>query len=724
MRCVLSVSLSLVITLITNFSPAFSDAGSAVFRIPRVEGIVVDGSDGDWGKQGFRVEILTTPDSQTLPIDDFDVKFRLGWNLQGLYVLVTVLDDIAVEHQNLSRLWRRDCVEISMAEDVGHSNRYMLAIASGADPKYGKLRKKIYDWRPEDERPSTPSFESASRMIKGGHIVEVMLPWENLSVEPKIGMRFALQLVANDDDGHGATFRVAWYPGIGPADPTKMHRLSLAEKPSEPVFFRIDRKIEISQYAITVQGAKELIGEEVIVRSADKIVARKQLSETNGRARAVFTWNVPEGANTWPRLSAEVSGKRIITFEELPTLEWILARYTQSIGGHEAFEKLTTRSCKGHYLSGVKNAGSARSTLNLEAHGKIPNKWTMSIHNSEFIEKNGFDGNIGWKQDADRVERADRLDQSILGWWLNPQGPIQLHKYFPSFVLKEKKMGEGPVVHVVESTAADGTKHILDFDAKTGLLSRIDNRWILKDYRSIDGIQYPFRLILSRGEELNIFELDEVKHNVPLNDSRFAKPDPVDVFADAFQGIEDAKVLPMLRLEEVTYEHGEMNIPIRDGRFLYDLILKQRYKRGLEIGTYNGYSTLWFALAFQKTGGKVITIEIEQAPAREAQHNFIKAGLNGVIDSRINDAFDEIRKIRGEFDFIFIDANKEDYLRFWKLLKDRVTPGGAVVAHNAINYARDMRDFLESIKNDPEFETTIHRTSGEGISVSIKHRLK
>jgi predicted O-methyltransferase YrrM len=95
-----------------------------------------------------------------------------------------------------------------------------------------------------------------------------------------------------------------------------------------------------------------------------------------------------------------------------------------------------------------------------------------------------------------------------------------------------------------------------------------------------------------------------------------------------------------------------------------------------------------------------------------------------VIDSRINDAFNEIRKIKGEFDFIFIDANKEDYLRFWKLLKDRIAPGGAVVAHNVINYARDMRDFLDAIKNDPEFETTIHKTSSEGISVSIKSRLK
>jgi predicted O-methyltransferase YrrM len=106
----------------------------------------------------------------------------------------------------------------------------------------------------------------------------------------------------------------------------------------------------------------------------------------------------------------------------------------------------------------------------------------------------------------------------------------------------------------------------------------------------------------------------------------------------------------------------------------------------------------------------------------EARKNFKKAGLEGVIDSRINDAFEEIPKIEGNFDFIFIDAWKPDYVKFLSLLKDRILPGGALVAHNVTNHARDMKDFLEAIQNDSTLETTFHEISAEGFSLSIKRK--
>lgn len=703
-----------------TFSSAFSDSDPAVFHIPRIERLTVDGSDGDWGTRGFRVEILTTPDGQTLPADDFDVKFRLGWNLQGLYVVATVRDDIGVEHENLSRLWQNDCVEILVGESVGHSNRHQLVIAPGADPTYGKVRNRLYDHRPENLRVAKLSFESSSRLIEGGYIVEAMLPWTNLGVKPKPGMELAFQFLANDDDGpeeSGGTFRVAWFPGIGPMDPTKMYPLCLGDEPSEPVLLLVDRKIGISKSTITVQGARELIGEQVVVRSEGQIMAQKRLSLKEGRAKVAFKFDEPEKANTWPQLSIEVSGQSRATYDELPTLKWILERYIQAVGGREAVERLSTRSCRGSYIYG----DSPPNTIVLAAYAKVPDKWIMSFHSPDWTVKNGFDGTMGWRQDADRIQLVDDFSRSISGWWLNPQGPVQLQEYFPNFDLKKKEIREERGVYVVESTAAGGVKHTLEFDAETGLLTRIDNRWILEDYRQVDGIRFPFRMLLNRNRT---FVFDEVKHNVAIDEHLFAMPDAGEVFAEAFHGIEDSKVLPMLKMKDLTYEHGEMNIPCRDGRFLYDLIIRNGYKRGLEIGTYNGYSTLWLGLAFQKTGGKVITIEIDPVSGQEARRSFRKAGLSDVIDSRINDAFDEIPKIEGEFDFIFIDANKEDYGRFLMLLKDRVRPGGAYVGHNVINYARDMRDFMDAIQNDPAFETTIHKTSAEGFSVSIKRNYR
>jgi predicted O-methyltransferase YrrM len=708
-------------------SLVLADENPAIYHIPRIDGLTVDGSDNDWGAQGFRVEILTSPDGQILPADDFDVKFRLGWNLQGLYVVATIIDDIAVEHENLSRMWQKDCVEIFVGENVGHSNRYQLVIASGADPKYGKVRNRLYDHRPENIRIAKLSFESASQLIEGGYMVEAMLPWKNLGVEPKLGMEFAFQFLANDDDGPdepGSSFRVAWFPGIGPMDPTKMYRTSLAEEPSEPILLLIKQMIRASQYTIIAHGVKELIGEEVVAQSKDQILAKKRFALNNGRAMVSFKFDVPENTHIWPQLSVVVSGERMATYDELPTLEWILERYIQAVGGREAVERLTTRSCKGRYLHDLWYVDPPKVSYPLEAYAKTPDKWTLALQKPDYIEKDGFDGNVGWRQNADRIEHANYNAWSIIGWWLNPDGPIQIQEYFPDLILKKKTVRNEQAFYVVESTPGYGTKRTLEFNGDSGLLTYVDYNWMLKDYRPVDGIRFPFSMVLSRKGGSSTFVLDEVMHNVEIDEHLFAMPDASEVFADAFQGIEDPKVLPMLKMKDLTYEHGEMNIPCRDGRFLYDFIIRKGYKRGLEIGTFNGYSTLWFGLAFRKTGGQVITIEIDPVSGQEAAQNFQRAGLTNVIDSRINDAFKEIPRIEGKFDFVFIDANKEDYARFFKLLKDRIIPGGAIVGHNAINYARDMSDFMDAIQNDPDFETTIHRTSAEGISVSIRRNHK
>lgn len=185
-----------------------------------------------------------------------------------------------------------------------------------------------------------------------------------------------------------------------------------------------------------------------------------------------------------------------------------------------------------------------------------------------------------------------------------------------------------------------------------------------------------------------------------------------------FQGITDKKVLPVLKYLPRNY--GGMNIPVADGRLLYDTIIDKGYKRGLEIGTSNGYSSLWLGLAFKKTEGTLITLEIEPKRAKEAQANFKKAGLDQVIDSRICDAFKEIPKIKGDFDFVFIDAWKIDYLEFFKLLRDRIKPGGVITAHNVNNARYEMADYLEALQSDSTFTTFIDRSSYAGVSLSFK----
>ena len=113
---------------------------------------------------------------------------------------------------------------------------------------------------------------------------------------------------------------------------------------------------------------------------------------------------------------------------------------------------------------------------------------------------------------------------------------------------------------------------------------------------------------------------------------------------DPFQGITDEKVLPMLK--HLPYRHGGMNVPAEDGRLLYDIILDKGYKKGLEIGTSNGYSALWLGMAFKKTGGSLITLEIEPQRAREAMENFERSFLQHAL-REFNGARSELAKRLG-----------------------------------------------------------------------------
>lgn len=185
---------------------------------------------------------------------------------------------------------------------------------------------------------------------------------------------------------------------------------------------------------------------------------------------------------------------------------------------------------------------------------------------------------------------------------------------------------------------------------------------------------------------------------------------------DPFDGIKDEQVLPMLK--HLPYRHGGMNVPASDGRLLYDIIKKHGYKKGLEIGTSNGYSALWLGLAFKETGGKLLTIEIEPQRAREARENFKHAGLDDVIESRVNDALREIPYLQGPFDFVFIDAWKPDYEKYLKLVLPKMKPGGVITAHNVTSEGGSMKGFLEEIHNNPKLETTIDRRNRAGVSIS------
>jgi caffeoyl-CoA O-methyltransferase len=157
-----------------------------------------------------------------------------------------------------------------------------------------------------------------------------------------------------------------------------------------------------------------------------------------------------------------------------------------------------------------------------------------------------------------------------------------------------------------------------------------------------------------------------------------------------------------------------------DGRFLRFLVITSGAKRVVEIGGANGYSAIWIGLGLRETGGRLITIEYDPARAKDAETNIRAAGLSDVVQVVPGDAFKAIPALTGTFDFVFLDAWKKDYQRFFDLVYPRLDTGGLFVAHNVVNKASEMGDFLATLRTHPGLRSAIVSPSGEGISVSVK----
>jgi caffeoyl-CoA O-methyltransferase len=164
----------------------------------------------------------------------------------------------------------------------------------------------------------------------------------------------------------------------------------------------------------------------------------------------------------------------------------------------------------------------------------------------------------------------------------------------------------------------------------------------------------------------------------------------------------------------------DWNVPYEDGKVLYDLIVKNNYKSALEIGTSTGHSSIWIAWALSKTGGRLITIEIDEGRYKTALKNFKRAGVEDLIDARLADAHQLVKELKGPFDFVFSDADKEWYTQYFKDVEPKLVKGGCFTAHNVTNGYVSIKEFLDYIRRLPNYQTSIDRSSGLGISISYK----
>jgi len=171
------------------------------------------------------------------------------------------------------------------------------------------------------------------------------------------------------------------------------------------------------------------------------------------------------------------------------------------------------------------------------------------------------------------------------------------------------------------------------------------------------------------------------------------------------------------------FQRTSLNTTEHDAMMLRILVESARAKRGIEVGSATGFGAINMGIAFERTGGHLYTLEIDSRMVKKCRDNLRKVGLQNTVTCIEGDALKTLPTLEGEYDFVFIDAVKRDYLKYLKLIEPKLKPGAVIVGDNVIRSAGAMRDFLRYIQESPKYDTVIIRASMEkndGMSVSYK----
>lgn len=170
---------------------------------------------------------------------------------------------------------------------------------------------------------------------------------------------------------------------------------------------------------------------------------------------------------------------------------------------------------------------------------------------------------------------------------------------------------------------------------------------------------------------------------------------------------------------DAEHAHRMLNVTPEAARFLWALVMGTRARRVLEIGTSNGYSTLWLADAARANRGRVISIEQDPNKVRMARENLARAGLSAFVDIVNSPARQALEGLTGPFNFVFLDADRTSYPDYLTQLMPALAPRALIVADNALSHASELEAYLARVKSDPMF-FSITVPIGKGEAVSLK----
>lgn len=164
-----------------------------------------------------------------------------------------------------------------------------------------------------------------------------------------------------------------------------------------------------------------------------------------------------------------------------------------------------------------------------------------------------------------------------------------------------------------------------------------------------------------------------------------------------------------------------LNVTPDTGEYLELMVKATRAIRVLEIGTSNGYATLWLAKGVMETDGKVTTLERSDDKVQMARENFRRAGVEHLVELMQVDADLFLHSIRKPFDFVFLDCDRSQYVSWWPRIRSLLAAGGVLIADNAVSHRAELAEFVQLVRKTPGFLSSLVPI-GNGQFVAYRER--
>ena len=204
------------------------------------------------------------------------------------------------------------------------------------------------------------------------------------------------------------------------------------------------------------------------------------------------------------------------------TVNDVLQSFVDALGGNAALEELTTRVVKGKETTDLKSREWPSYEVKwFEGYARTPNSCYLATGSYGLSNASGFDGKIGWAKDQCGVKPDDRAGKDRLAWILNPQNALRINDYWPNLTYDGTQKVRGMMVYVLNSPEMHRP---MFFDSATRLLVGFGHNFEIYDYREVDGVMFPHRIVLSRKGGSTTYEFGEVRHNAEISDTLFAMP--------------------------------------------------------------------------------------------------------------------------------------------------------------------------------------------------------